>query len=421
MSDGSGEWGPQPGPILPPGRDGEPSSAATPTRYGSHIIRPMPSGGVGGSFEDLTRRSVLSRAEDDSRFEAPEDLDGGDGSVRASPVRLLMILAVTMLILGVVGGVLWVNVNKSKDVDGDTTVKPTPGVAEELLTPQEAVTGYLQALADGRVDDALAFGPPLTTQASTLLLEQSSVDAMPVTSRPSNISVLTKDPLATRVRVAYTIYGEDVSTTMRVERQDNDSYLLERTTVTIQLQVVGSENLPVQLNGITIDPRLALAVLPGTYRPSTGLALVAFLDAEPVKIPSLDYADTVIVPINPELTPAGQAGFEQAARTSLSRCMASTELAPTGCPNEILAPKPVKPGSVKWELQKPESVWESFNPTLSPADQSVATATLSMQVRVTMEYADGLNRGNKDISLNVALSATMVGDDPAALNVVWGG
>lgn len=422
MSNGSGAWrrDPEQDPVPPLRRDDGPTSSATPTRSGSHIIRPMPAGDDGGSFEDLARRSVLSRARDDSRFEGPELLDAGT-SHRTLSLRTLLVLAVTMLVLGIVGGSLWVNVFRTVGIDGETTVKPSSGTPETLLSPQEVVLGYLQALAGGDAEKALAFGPSLSKEESTVLVEQSGYDAMPPASRPSNIRVLTEDALATEIRVEYTLSGEPVSTTMRVVRQDDDSYLLERTTVTIQLQVVGSENLPVQLNNVTVEPQLLLAVFPGTYRPSTGLPLVAFLDAEPIVIPSLAYPDTEVFPINPELAPAGRAGFQKAARTSLDRCLASGELAPTGCPNAIRAPKQVVPGSVRWDLQNPDSVWESFNPTLSPTDQTMAVATLSMQLRVTMDYSDGLSSGNNDINLNVAVSATMVGDDPTSLSVAWGG
>lgn len=421
MSDGSGRWGRDhdQDPVLPTGPGDGPSSPSTPTRPGSHIIRPMPTGEGAGSFEDLARRSVLSRAQDDSRFVAPETADVTRGG-RAISTRALLTLAVAMLVLGIAAGVLWVNVFRTEKGDDETIVKPSAGSTAKQYSPQEAVLGYLEALSEGRVEDALALGAGPQEGESEVLLEQSSYDAMPVASRPNDIRILTQDPLATEIRVEYTLSGEKVSTTMRVVRGENDSYSLERTTVTIQLQVVGSESLPVQLNGITIDPQLPLAVLPGTYRPSTELAMIAFLDAEPISIPSTAYADTVDFLINPELTPEGSAGFEQAARDSLDRCMASRELAPAGCPNEITGARPVVPGSIRWELLKQGEVWGSFKPSLSTLDQTRATATLSMVARATMDYTDATTSGQNDIVLNVTVSASMLSDDPSSISVVWG-
>ncbi len=417
-----GEWGrgPEHGPVPPPGHDEGPSSAATPTRPGSSIIRPMPKSDAAGSFEDLAQKSVLSRARDDARFVAPE-LTPQDTPTRRLPLRPLLILAVLMLSLGVLGGLLWVNVFRTVGVDEKTTVTPSAGSQEKILTPQETVRGYLEALEAGDARKALTFGPEPPGIDSLAMVRQSGYDAMPATSRPSDIRILTEDPLATEIRVQYSLAGKPVSTSMRVVRQDNDSYLMERVTVTIQLQVVGSEKLPVQLNGVAIRPTDPIAVFPGTYTPSTGLPLVAFQDSELITIASLNYTDTVVFLINPVLTPAGRDGFERATRASLDRCIASGELAPTGCPNAILAPRPVLANSVRWEVLDPGSVWENFTPTLSPTDQTMAVATLSMQLRVSMDYKDGQSSGNKDSNLNIAVSANMMGENAASINVVWGG
>ncbi len=423
MSNGSGAWrrDPDQDPASPPGRDGGPGSPTTPTRPGTHIIRPMPFDAHAGSFDDLARRSVMGVTKDQSRFEAPEDRAGRSGLPRALPLRSLVMLAVTMIVLGASAGALWVMVFGTQGVDDSASATPTGGFQEKQSSPREAVLGYLQALADGRAEDALAFGPPPTTEHSTLLLEQSSHDAMPAESRPSNIRVLTEDPLATEVTVEYEISGELVSTTIRTERRDDDSYALERTTVTVQLLVAGSNNLPVLLNGVRIDPGQSLAVLPGTYRPSTGLRLIDFLDAEPLEISTLVDTDTVVYPVNPGLTPTGRTGFVQAVQTSLDRCIASGDPAPTGCPNVVRPPKEVVPGSVTWELQEPDIVWELFKPALSPEDQTMATATLSMQLTVSMDFTDDQGSSIDDIFLNVPVSATMVGEDPASITVVWGG
>jgi len=381
----------------------------------------MPFGDRAGSFEDLAHRSMLGATEDQSRFAAPEDPAGRSRLPLALPLKSLVILAVTMVVLGVSAGVLWVTVFGTQGVEESASATPTGDFQDKQSSPREAVLGYLQALADGRAEDALAFGPPSTTENSTLLLEQSSHDAMPSESRPSNIRILTEDPLATEVTVEYEISGELVSTTIRTERRDDDSYAVERTTATVQLLVAGSDNLPVLLNGVRIDPGQSLAVLPGTYRPSTGLPLIDFLDAEPLEVSMLVDTDTVVYPVNPELTPTGRTGFVQAVKTSLERCIASGDPAPTGCPNEVRPPKEVVPGSVTWELQEPDIVWELFKPALSPEDQTVATATLSMQLTVAMDFTDDQGSSIDDIFLNVPVSATMVGDDPASISVVWGG
>ena len=86
----------------------------------------------------------------------------------------------------------------------------------------------------------------------------------------------------------------------------------------------------------------------------------------------------------------------------------------------VRPPREVVPGSVTWELQEPDIVWELFMPALSPEDQTMATATLSMQLTVSMDFVDDQGSSIDDIFLNVPVSATMVGEDPASISVVWG-
>ena len=52
-------------------------------------------------------------------------------------------------------------------------------------------------------------------------------------------------------------------------------------------------------------------------------------------------------------------------------------------------------------------------------DQTIGTATVSLQYRVTMTYTDGRTSGNNDLSRNVSISATMVGQNADEVSVIW--
>lgn len=423
MTAGPGKWGvrPEHEPIPPPGRDDAPSSAATPPRPGSGIIRPMPTEGDGPSFEALAMQSVLSRARDNSRFAAPETSDSGTESGRKLPVRALLMLAMAVLALGVASGVVWVNLTRDTSVDPDTVVQVSESPGARARTPQETVRGYLEALAAGDIDKALSYGPePSEDGRSHVLLTPAALNAMPPNARPGNIRILTDDPLATEVEVTYELAGETIAKPMRLTRLDTGSYELERTTVAIQLEVTGGDNLPVFVNGVEVDHRVPLEVVPGTYTPSTGRPFVEFPDSAPFSIRSLARDDVTDVLVNPELTEPGQQALLAAARQSLERCVASNELAPTGCPNAIRAPQEVVPGSVRWEVRN-ANMWSSFTPMLSPRDQTVAVATVPLDLMVYMDYQDGGNNGGDRVERNVAVSATMLGADAASVAVSWDG
>ncbi len=421
MSHGPEQWGvrPEHQPIAPPGPSEDPASAATPTRPGSPIIRPMPSGADAPSFENLAMQSVLSRARDDTRFERPAAAED-TGEAKRLPIRGLLAVAVGVLVLGILAGTLWVSLFREVPVDDDTIVKTSQNPGVEILTPQRVVRGYLDALAAGDIVKALTYGPR-GGEGSQVLLSATAHDAMPPESRPSNIAILTEDPLATEVDVTYTLAGQNVATAMRVVRQDNGSYEMARTTVTIQMEMVGGDNLPTFINGSAVDPSLLMEVVPGTYAPSTGLPFVAFPVSSSIGIVSLAYTDTAVFTMNPELTLAGRTALLKQAKASLKRCIAVRELTPTGCPNAIAAPKPVVPGSVRWELTDEDTLWSSFSPTLSSSDQSVAVAAVNLGLRVSMDYTNGQSSGVNDPSSTVALRATMLGTDANSVTVIWGG
>ena len=404
------------GPVLPLSRDEFPASAATPPRHGSGVIRPVPQAGA-PSFESLASRSVLSRARDNSRFDAPA-AEPGDVAARTVSLRVLLIAATIMIGLGVAAGVVWVTLLRDAPVDEDTLVTASETAGTTIRTPQETVRGYLEALEEGDIEAALAFGP-LAGAGSRALLTPAAHAAMPEESRPTNIAIATTDPRATEVAVTYTVAGEDVNTAIRVIRLENGSYELLRSTVTIQLEVVGGDDLPVLVNGIAVDHTSPLEVVPGTYTLSTGLPFIAFQDPRPITILSLAHTDISPFPVSPELTDAGQAALLKAAQASLAECVASTEIAPKGCPNAIDAPKSVVPGSVSWTLLNRAVVWQEFKPTLSPLDQTVAQATLALHLNVTMRYTDGHTSGNNPQKPNVVLRAPMLGSDPAAVKVSW--
>ncbi|RMB58247.1 hypothetical protein [Tessaracoccus antarcticus] len=422
MSDGSTSRGRGPGedPVAPPSRNEGPSSAATPSRPGSGVIRPVPQPSDGPSFEAIAMQSVLSRARDSSRFEAPPTADGDASRGRRVPARLLVVTALVVVALGITAGAVWVNLFRDAGVDDETVVTVTQTDGALVRTPQETVRGYLGALAEGDIEKALEFGP-LGGTGSEALLTPEAYGAMPEESRPRNITLGTDDPLATEIPVTYTLAGEDVSTSIRVKRTETGSYDLVRATVTIQLQVAGGDNLPVFVNGVEVQHTSPIEAVPGTYTLTTGLSFIAFpTDSSTISILTLARSKTGTFLVNPELTDAGTSALLESARTSLTRCIDAAELTPAGCPNGIRAPKPVAPGSVQWSMSGASAVWTSFSPALSPDDQTVALATLPLTFRVSMDYTDGSNSGFKDVRVNAVLSATMLGSDASAVTVEWG-
>lgn len=418
MTPGPEHWGRRQDqdPIAPGGTGDGPTSAATPTRPDTSIIRPMPTSATGPSFEALAMKSALSRARDTSRFDAPQPSEAPGNATRRPGLPVLVVVAVAAILLGVLGGAAWVGLQRDTAVDDETLVKVSQSPGAEVRSPQDTVRGYLEALSTGDIKEALTFGPSPGTGSDVLLTQQSHA-GMPESSRPSEISIITQDPLANEVEVTYTLANAPVSTTMRVTRDDTGSYSLEQTTVEIQLEVAGGDNVPTFINGVEVDNRLAMKVVPGTYTPTTELPFLAFPASQPITISSLSYTNPVYL-INPELTNEGTTALFDAARASLDGCLASKALQPKGCPNAISAPKSVVAGSVEWTLKNRDTLWQSVKPTLAAADQSVVVATVPLDLRVRMKYTDGTSGSAKD-DRSVSIRATMLGSAGSPVIVTW--
>lgn len=394
-----------------------PASAPTPPRPGVNIIRPAPASAGPSSFDAIAMKSVLSRARDASRFEAPEVEEDATRTRRPFPLRALLTVLVGVAVLGVLAGVVYVTFFREVKPDDQTIVSMTATASNaHITTPQEVVQGYLDALAAGDIETALTFGPP-GGDGSAILLTPENHQKMATNARPTNVTILTDDPLATEVEVSYTLAGQDVSTAMRVTRQDDGSYRLARTTVTILTQVSGGANLPMLINGVEVDHSRPMEVVPGTYAISTGLPFISYPDTNSITIQSLAYTDTTVFPVNPQLTDAGRTALFDRAQASLAACLAQRELTPTGCPNAIRAPKPIVVGSPQWRLLN--DPWQTFNPSLKPDDQTIGTATVTIRTRVTMTYTDGRTSGNNDQNRSVRISANLLGKEPADVTIVW--
>lgn len=402
---------------IPP-EEAESGSQATPSRPDSNIIRPMPSSQDGPSFEAIAMQSVLSRARETSRFEPPPPEEGPRES-RPFPLKTVAAVLVITLVIGAVLGIVYVRFLRVPGTGGpDVIVQPTANASEHAgaASPQEVVEGYLQALSEGDITEALRHGQRAGS-GSTALLTPEAYANMPVESRPSNIEILPTETSATEVSVRYTLDGELVEQTYRTVRQSDDTYLLDKDSITATWQVPAGGNLPVFINGIEVDHTQPLQLVPGTYELTTGLDFIAFPTSSRVTIQSLAYDADPVFPLNPELTDEGRAAFLEQARASLNRCLATQSLDPDGCPNSVRVSQQVDPSSIVWELNN--DPWSGFTATLDGADQSRATASVSLSMSVTMDYATGLSAGTTPINTTVRLGANLLGNDPETIQVVW--
>ncbi len=359
--------------------------------------------------------SVLMRARDRSRFQAPViEEEQARPPFPWRPVLLVFSLVIALAVAGGAAYVLWL---RQPEPDPDTIVQVPEGrETVRLRSPQDAARDYLQALADGDIRTALSLGEYGGIGSRALL--NSEVHARMRERAPlTDIAILTEDPNATDVEVSYTLAGEPVRTSIPVVRNDAGGYELERTTVTVVIELAQAESLPLRVNGVDVQKFAPLEVVPGFYEVTTGLTFIEYPQDNSFLIGSLGFASETRFTATPRLTTDGEEALRAAVRRSLDDCFARRQLAPEGCPQSITAPQPVAADTIRWRLIG--NPLADVQPTLLPQDLSRGTMTVDLRYSVTFDYLDGSTSGTNTGARSPRATANMLGDDPSRVNVVW--
>ncbi|WGT47847.1 hypothetical protein [Tessaracoccus lacteus] len=415
MSDQQG-WTPgAPAPARPAQHDG-PLSQETPVRPDGEA-RPRPDATSSApSFAAIELQSALVRSQDQSRFVAPDLAEAG---VKPPlPWRRLSWVFAIVVAVGIVAGfayVTWFR-NVEKDAEVAVIVDSVDPAQVAAQTPQDIVRDYFAALADGDIAKALTMGPRGGTGSEALLTPE--VYAVTAALTPiSDVEILTTDPAATEVDVRYRLGDSQVDTAVRITRLDTGEYRLTRTTVPVQFQITGSDNLPLIINGATVAQGQTFEVVPGRYELSTGRTLLEYPESSAIEIQTLARPDLTRHPASPQLTDLGRTALMSAARESLDRCLAQQSLAPTGCPFGLSSDKAVVPSSIHWTLLN--DPWADTTPSLSADDQSIAVLTIGLRLQLSVDYADGTRSPGQEFSDTVQATANMLGETSSDVAIFW--
>lgn len=395
MPDAQPPWGPQTQPTPP------------------RAPRPLPQQ-PGFAAADL--QSALTRSRDQSRFVAPEPAT--ERTSRPFPVRALLWVSVAMVVIGVIGGVVYVTYFRGRQIDPDVIVKATgtPSNQVRAQTPQEIVTDYFKALSDGDIDRALAMGPRGGNGSERLLSPQAFTRTREL-SALNSVQVLTTDPEATKVQVSYRLGDSPVTTEIALDRLDTGEYQLKRSTVPIQIDVPGGEGLPLLINGQGVDQGQVYEAVPGIYQLDTGLPFISYPDTSRLSVITLDDVGIQKSSPVPQLTQAGLDAFLSAASKSLDSCLAERRKAPAGCPVGMDPSLPIVESSITRSLAN--DPWASARPSLKSSRQSQVEVTVTIGYRLGYTWNSGGTQ-NPTLEQKVAtVTADMLASRADQVRVVW--
>lgn len=359
--------------------------------------------------------SILERARDQSRFEAP--IIEEEAERRPFPWKGVVLVFSIILGLAVAAGAVYALFLRETTVDPDTIVQVTDGpTVVELRSPQDAVREYLEALAAGDIATALSLGEVGGIGSHALLDEETHAE-MRERAPITDIEILTEEPDANEVNVKYRLGDEQVDTSIPVVRTDNGSYELARTTVTVVIELNQAESVPLLVNGIEVEKFDPLEVVPGFYEVSTGLRFIAYPQDNSFTIGSLGFASETRLTATPRLTNEGAEVLRTAVQRSLERCFNQQSLSPEGCPQSITAPQPVNSSTIQWQLVG--NPLANSEPSLSTEDLSIGTMTVDLRYSVTFRYQDGSDSGRNEGARSPRATANMLGNSESDVSVVW--
>jgi hypothetical protein len=287
-------------------------------------------------------------------------------------------------------------------------------IRSTVSSPESAVRGYFDALADRDADAALAAAAPeVREQVARDVISDAVLRSEGYTPpRDVDVTGVTVDGRGAVAEVAYTVDNREVSASLRLRRAGGllDSvfhrWLVVDGIGSLQLREVPAE---ITVNGQPVaaydaqGPRI-LPALPGGYQvgvpdgnplwePRSVPAQVVPQDATDVSVPLAARA-------------AVRESVEQQVRELLDDCAASTELVPAGCPFGYAVVAQAE--DVAWRIEE----YPRLSLTAGPVgDQSAVIVGTSLDgVAVISGSRRFVGRFEERVPFQATGTATMAGD-----------
>jgi hypothetical protein len=288
---------------------------------------------------------------------------------------LAFVIVVVLIIVAVV-----------KAANSDDVAAPSGSGGETSAAAEkasDAVKGYLEALAAGKSEQALAYldEKPSDTSLMTDEVLQASNKAAPITA----ITVPeVNDKYVYSVQASYKIGDRAVNAKFSVD-DSSGHYLLSRAYTELDLSYT-THGLPVTINGAEVKTD-KVYLFPGTYQMATSAKYIdlgsgaAFTVQNPSDYPSIR--------LEPTLTSEGQKVFKEKVTAAINKCVASHRLK-GGCGLDLASTTSngykLKDGTVdrkltadaKAKIKKLKGELDYSNPTLAEASGFYASVDTSV-------------------------------------------
>ena len=266
--------------------------------------------------------------------------------------------------------------------------------------PSDAVDSYLQALASGDADAALALTADVPAQrpllTSAVLAQSRKLGGV------SQISVApVSDQSATSIPATYRVGKVQVNEAFQVAKVGGQ-WKLNRTYEQPDLASVIGSSYPVLVNNTRVSGLRAYA-FPGTYAITTGSPFVSY-SAKTIVVEG-PSRDATVPRVSPRITTTGSKRMVAAAKSSLNACLKQRKLAPKGCPFAATATGyKVTQSSVRWNL-----VGNPFKKAKAGLTAGLfATTTVNITVKGSVACTSPTFTGTCTVTINRRATASSV-------------
>ncbi len=305
----------------------------------------------------------------------------------------------TPMVLGIVGGavvlIIVVIVILANTLGAGPTPAPGPNPVvtgapvDKAATPEDAITGYFDALAQGNSQQALSYTstqPSDTTFLTDEVLQATAKD-YPITG----VAVSVEDSMDTFAygTATYNLGDHMVSWHFNMEKF-NGVWMLDQAAATVDLSEVAGD-LPLKINGVAVDDPTSVTLFPGQYKLTTTNSLLTF-GKKPMAVETPD--DTYVgdlIDLQLALSSDGTKAIQKAAKAKLDGCLKQKSLKPSGCSYVLTntTGHKVDTDTIKWKLHSGSDKIEKIKPKLKYDSSTIATANVDISIDFTANTTDG--------------------------------
>jgi hypothetical protein len=277
------------------------------------------------------------------------------------------------------------------------TSKPPPVPAN----PSDAVQTYLEALAAGNADVALALttSPPADqTLLTSAVLAQSKSNGGVTHIKVAPVTDQTVKTLPATYQVGKVKVSESFAVT-----KVGDQWKVDETYSELDLSKARSSTYPLTVNKVRVL-LTRVNVFPGTYVLGASSSYVSYGKSVVVTKPGQTVTTSGR---SIRITSAGSKRMVAAAKGSLATCLKQHKLAPKGCPFAATANGyKVTVSTVRWKLQG--SPFKKAKAKLVAGRVMIATTTVNLTVKGSVRCKSSTFTGTCTVTINRRATAIAV-------------